>query len=79
MHYSNDATNFRNEQYIENMEMEFKNMFRAYHKYVSYRKKLLEELTISLEQRGKIKEIDQRFIRNLKRVNQRVKKNGIEE
>ncbi len=54
-------------------------MFRAYHKYVSYRKKLLEELTISLEQRGKIQEIDQRFIRNLKRVNQRVKKNGIEE
>lgn len=42
-------------------------------------KKLLEELTISLEQRGKIQEIDQRFIRNLKRVNQRVKKNGIEE
>ncbi len=78
MHYSNDSTNFRNKQYIENMEMEFKNMFRAYHKYISYRKKLLEELNVSQEQRMQIEEIDQRFIKNLKRVNRRVQKNGME-
>lgn len=74
MHFSKDTNNFRNEQYIENMEQEFLHMFRAYHKYISYRNKLLKELTISEEQQKKIIEIDQRFIYEIKRANKRINK-----
>lgn len=72
MHFSNDSNNFRNRKYIDCMEMEFKNMFRAYHTYISYRNKLLKELTINEEQKEEIKAIDERFVENLNRSYKRV-------
>lgn len=65
MHFSDDPNNFRNKRYIDFMEEEFKNMFNAYHKYISYRNKLLKELTTNEEQREQIKKIDEKFINNL--------------
>lgn len=74
MHYSDDSSNFRNERYLAECDREFKNMFRAYHKYVSYRNKLLNELTMSEEQRKKLLLLDVRFKKNVERAHGRVQK-----
>ena len=74
MHFSDNPDNFRNRQYIDNMKMEFKHTFRAYFKYISYRNKLLNELTIDEEQKEEIKSIDERFIKNINRAYKRINK-----
>ncbi len=74
MHISKDTHNFRNQKYIQHMETEFKNMFNAYFKYISYRNKLLKELTVTDEQREHIREIDKKFVKNVKRAKKRVDK-----
>lgn len=74
MRRSNDVENFRNEEYLQNMSIEFKRMFNAYHKYISYRNKLNNELTMSDEQKDIMSNIDKKFIRNIKRANDRIQK-----
>lgn len=74
MHISNDTNNFRNQKYIQNMETEFKNMFNAYFKYISYRNKLLKELTVTDEQRKHIRDIDRKFVKNVNKAKKRVEK-----
>lgn len=74
MHKSDNSSNFRNEQYINNMDIEFKRMFRAYHKYIAYRNKLLNELTLNEEQIKKIHKIDVKFCKNISKANIRINK-----
>ena len=74
IYFSDAPNNFRNIKYIECMEEEFKKMFRAYHKYISYRNKLLYELTLNSEQRERMEEIDERFVKNLKRASKRIER-----
>lgn len=74
MHKSNDENNFRNKVYLNNMNQEFLNMFRAYHKYISYRNKLLKELTMSKEDKEIMLEIDKKFCKNIKKAESRVNK-----
>lgn len=72
MHFSDDPNNFRNERYLAECDAEFKNMFRAYHKYIAYRNKLRNELTMSDEQRAELHEIDVRFTKNVRRAYKRI-------
>ena len=72
MHISNDPSNFRNKKYLAEMENEFKNMFRAFHKFMSYRRKLLYELTMSDEDKIEFDRIDEKFVRNLNRSYDRI-------
>ena len=74
MHISNDSNNFRNKKYLAEMDNEFKNMIRAFHKYISYRNKLLHELTMSDEDKIEFKRIDDKFIRNLNKSYDRIQK-----
>lgn len=72
MHISNDPNDFRNKKYLAEMENEFKNMMRAFHKYISYRNKLLNELTMSDEDKIKFEKIDAKFVRNLNKSYERI-------
>lgn len=74
MHISNDVNNFRNEKYLNELELNFKKMFRAYHRYIAYRNKLLKELTLSENQKQTLAKIDEKFIRNVNVVTKRVTK-----
>lgn len=74
MHISNDPSNFRNKKYLAEMENEFKNMFRAFHKFMSYRHKLLHELTMSDEDITEFAKINDKFVRNLNRSYERIQK-----
>lgn len=72
MHISNDPNDFRNKKYLAEMENEFKNMMRAFHKYISYRNKLLNELTMSDEDKIEFEKIDAKFVRNLNKSYERI-------
>lgn len=72
MHFSNDPNNFRNKKYLAEMEDEFRNMNSAFHRYISYRNKLLHELTMSDEDKTEFDKIDEKFIRNLSRAYNRI-------
>ena len=74
MHLSDDTNDFRNEQYLKELELNFKQMFRAYHRYIAYRNKLLNELTLSNEQKIVLDRIDKKFIRNVNIASKRVNK-----
>lgn len=78
MHKSSVPNNFRVQAYLNNMESEFLNMFNSYHKYISYRNKLLHELAISEKDKTKITELDEKFKRNIVRVFKRIKKEDFE-
>lgn len=74
MHISNDPNDFRNKKYLAEMENEFKNMFRAFHKFMSYRHKLLHELTMSDEDITEFARINDKFVRNLNKSYERIQK-----
>lgn len=74
MHFSDNPNNFRNKKYMDCMEEEFKKMCRAYYRYISYRNKLLKELTTNEEQREKIKKVDQKMVEYIDRFYKRVHK-----
>jgi len=74
MHFSSDENNFRNKRYLNEMEKEFKLMFRAYHKYISYRNKLKNELTMSKENIDEMNKIDKKFCKNIKIASKRIEK-----
>ena len=74
MHKSNDPNNFRNKKYINEMDKQFKTMFRSYHKYISYRNKLLNELTLNEEDINEMKNIDSKFKKNIEKAANRIKK-----
>lgn len=74
MHIANDPSNFQNKKYLAEMENEFKNMFRAFHKFMSYRHKLLHELTMSDEDITEFAKINDKFVRNLNRSYERIQK-----
>ena len=74
MHISNDTTNFRNDKYLQELELNFKQMFRAYYRYIAYRNKLLNELTLSNEQKIVLSEIDRKFVKNVNIASKRVNK-----
>ena len=74
MHFSDNPNNFRNKQYLSNMEDEFRRMFNAYHKYIAYRNKLRNELTMNEEQKEIMNKIDKKFVKNIKISNKRIEK-----
>ncbi len=74
IYISSNPDNFRNFKYLDKMEEEFKTMFRAYHKYMSYRSKLLNELTMDEQQCKRVSDIDAKFVKNLKRASKRIQK-----
>ena len=49
-------------------------MFRAYYRYIAYRNKLLNELTLSNEQKIVLSEIDRKFVKNVNIASKRVDK-----
>lgn len=78
MHKSSDTKNFRNQKYLENMEQEFKRMFRAYHKYLAYRNKLRNELALSDNDVEQLNFLDQKFIKNINKAEKRIQKEDFE-
>ena len=74
MHYSDDENNFRNKEYLNQMQTEFLVMFRAYHKYIAYRNKLLNELTMSDDNKVELNAIDKKFCKNIKLAERRINK-----
>ncbi len=74
MHYSNNENNFRNKQYLELMDKEFKRMFRAYHKFIAYKNKLENELTLSVEDKKELDHIKSKFKRNVLIATKRISK-----
>jgi len=74
MFFSDDSNNFRNTQYLNEMNTQYLAMFRAYHKYIAYRNKLRNELTMSNEQKKAMSIIDAKLKKNLKRAALRVEK-----
>ena len=49
-------------------------MFRAYHRYIAYRNKLLNELTLSKEDKAALQKIDKKFCTNIDRSRKRIDK-----
>ena len=74
MYISNDKNNFRNEAYLKEMDKEFKRMFRAFHKYIAYRNKLMNELTMSEDDVQTMLRLDKKFVSNSRVVGRRIKK-----
>lgn len=74
MHHSLDENDFRNAEYLKEMEMNFKHMMRAYHKYIAYRNKLLNELTLSDSDRKILYKNDVKFKSNIERMAKRIDK-----
>ena len=60
------------------MEKEFKRTFRAYHKYIAYRNKLLHELTMSEDDKERMLQLDRKFKKNIKKASNRVDKDDWE-
>ena len=80
MHISNDTNDFRNKKYLEDLRREYLNMFRAYHRYISYHNKLCKELTLSNEDIILMNDIDKDFCEDIRRAERRIHKddfNGI--
>ena len=74
MHKSSNPNNFRNKKYIQEMDKQFKTMFRSYHKYIAYRNKLLNELTLNEEDKNILDSIDLKFKKNMERASKRIQK-----
>ena len=74
MHISNNENNFRNKKYLTEADKEFKRMFRAYHKYISYRNKLKNELTMSKEDEQELRTLDEKFVKNISLAYKRIKR-----
>lgn len=78
MHISNNENNFRNKKYLAEADKEFKRMFRAYHKYISYRNKLKNELTMSKEDEKELQTLDEKFVKNISLAYKRIKRGDFE-
>lgn len=76
MHYSDDENNFRNKRYLGECERNFKRMFSSYHVYISYRNKLLNELTMKQEEREELKVFDRKMAKNLLSAYSTLKEKG---
>ena len=66
--FSHDPNNFRNARYLNEIHEQYLAMFRVYHKYIAYRNKLRNELTMSNEQKEVLSKIDVKFIKNIKKL-----------
>lgn len=77
MHHSDDINNFRNKKYIEECAKNEKEFARSFHKYIAYRNKLLNELTLSEEQKKELADIDRKFGNNMLRNYRIAKKDGL--
>ena len=75
MNYSDNENNFRNKKYLENMDKEFKRTFRAYHKFIAYKNKLENELTLSDEDKIVLDNLKKRYKKNIEMAHKRVNKN----
>ena len=74
MYYSNDENNFRNKVYLEELNKNFMLMFNAYHRFISYRNKLLNELTMSETDKVEFQKVTDKFLRNSYRLLRRIEK-----
>lgn len=74
MHRSRNQDNFRNDDYLNEMAKEYRRMCRAYHKYISYRNKLLKELYLNNEQISDLNSIDIKFCKQIERSRKRIEK-----
>ena len=74
MHISKDVNDFRNDKYLTELRREYLNMFRAYHRFIAYRNKLLNELTLSTEDKDRLIKIDKDFCLDVIKAERRIHK-----
>lgn len=74
LHKSDDKNNFRNGKYLSEMEKNFHYMFNAYHRYLAYRGKVMNELTLTNAQKYRLYKIDEKFKKNILKSYNRIMK-----
>lgn len=74
MHKSNNPNNFRNEKYLNECEDNCKSMIRSYHKFVSYKNKLENELTMTDDQRNRLEKVKNIMKKNIRRIHDIIEK-----
>lgn len=47
MYHSNDPNNFRNKKYLDKCKENGRNVTNSFHKFISYKRKLENELTMN--------------------------------